>query len=130
MRRIIVLVLACALLLVSCLRPLRESEVEGTYEAEAGSARSTLMLEGNHEFHQSVQYKNGTVATAVGQWHIQPQHTGSASGLLVLTKLLRFDHEKQQGWWPGGAFSITAVGFTGIEISVDPNWGIAYRKQR
>ena len=124
----IVALIASVSCLDSCLRRLTESEVIGTYKAESDSATSTLTLKPDHTFEQTVTDKNGKTSAASGHWSLELKAPGSSIGHLYMTECLAFDHETSSGKWAGSSSSVTALGFTTVEIAVDLDWGIAYRK--
>lgn len=114
--------------LSSCLRALTESGVVGSYKAEIGDATSTLILRPDHSFEQTVQFPKMATRKASGTWQLKLKSPGSSLGRLIMTECLRFDHEMTSEKWAGGDFSVTALGFTDVEISLDPDRGVAYRK--
>ena len=105
-------------LLVGC-RSAVERDIPGTYEYQAGAGRSTLILRPDHSMSQIAQPKQGELRNISGTWKFENGLLTAKPGLFV---------PGDQSWIEDGANGVDTVGLSGVEISVDPDRGRAYRK--
>jgi hypothetical protein len=105
----------------------REVNIPGTYIAEADWGSSTLILAPNHTFHQTVQFHGGNIEYLDGTWKTSSNGNG-ISGNISFLPFLSVTHTDQGRRVDYCFSSITATGFRGMEISADPDYGIAFRK--
>lgn len=111
----------CVLLLLlgSC-QPV-EREVPGTYQAQTDWGRPTLLLKHDHTFEQSVRENEGNTKTMSGKWSLE-------KGVLTLAPCLAVNHQERDVYVPACGTSMTRLGLSSVEIALDPDAGIAYRK--
>jgi len=139
MRRFMKLALVC-FLGVSCLcvfglwfigffRSVREADVPGTYLAKTSWGNSTLVLAGDGTLQQTVRIGNGEVKHINGHWKLVGPANGSMSSNITLGPCFNMQHDRKGIYAPVSFSSIDHHGFRGMEIAVDPDWGISFKKQ-
>ena len=116
-------VLCLAALSTSSCRSVREPELLGVYSANADWGKLTLLLRKDHTMEQTVVEKNGRVDRVSGTWEFK----SDSGDRIILAPCLEFTHTPPAGY--GGACDYGVGGFlNGVEISTDPDFGVAYRK--
>jgi hypothetical protein len=111
----------------ACSLHVRDSEMVGTYKATAEWGTSTIVLKPDHTFTQSVSTKTGAYREVQGNWELD--QSGLTDAITFTHKYLSVTHN-EQGEEAGGAFaSVDPRLFGGIEISADPDYGVAFVKQ-
>ena len=107
------------------------SELAGTYHADGAWGSSTLILNPDHSFQQSVSFTNQFNGrpdgrkTATGQW-IQKRRT-TFSEAIELSSFINLSPGKNQSVVPNHEISYGALGL-GFGIEIDPGAGIYYWK--
>jgi hypothetical protein len=120
-RQVLILISGFLYIFALGCRPLRPSEVPGVYTATPDWGRSTLTLKGDHTAEQMVQTKDGKIRRLSGTWSLD-------GGDLILKPCFAVRHDEQGVRMDMCAHSIEGIGLTSVEISSDPDYGIAYRK--
>jgi hypothetical protein len=102
-------------------RPARESELPGKYVAKTDWGESTLALKNDHTSEEVMTTKEGTVEKVNGTWELK-------DGRIILKPCLLINHSPPAGKADFCDYSVEGFGVTGVEIALDPDAGIAYRK--
>ena len=110
---------------LSCGRKIHDSDLFGTYIANPDWGTSTLVLNSDHTFTQTVTTKTGSSKSVHGKWEL----TSDLQTLVLSQKFLSVTHDQQGTEADGDASSVERGLFGGIEISADPDYGIAFHKQ-
>jgi hypothetical protein len=113
-------VLACCFF--GC-RGVAEDEIAGRYVFEADLGSSTLILYPDHSMLQKVQPKQGDAKKIVGTWTFD-------KGFLYTKPCLLVPRDSRNGWIDDCGNAVEIIGSNSIEISVDPDAGLAYQKAR
>jgi hypothetical protein len=113
--------------MVGCLR-VKEADVPGTYTAKAEWGTSSLILARDHTFRQTVRLNSGEVKQTNGQWKLVGPVKNSMTFSITFTPFLNMQHDKHGIYAPGAFSSITPTLTGGMDIAIDPDWGVAYRK--
>jgi hypothetical protein len=123
-----VLILLWVAYRVGFLRKIREEKVPGTYIAKADWGSSSLAIARDHTFHQTVRRAGADDLNLDGTWRLASRSEG-VFGTIALLPCFSVTH-KDEGRKVDACYnSIQAFGLRGIEISADPDYGIAFRKQ-
>ena len=110
--------------LVGCSWRVQDAELSGTYHATADWGTSTLVLRPDHTFEQSVSTNSGIFRKVQGTWELHK----SGQSITFSKKYLSVTHD-EQGEEADAAFaSVERRIFGGVEISADPDYGIAFQK--
>ena len=124
MRRI--LLFSLLLFLPGCSRHSRETNLLGSYRADAEWGSSTLLLKADHTFEQTVSTKSGTFKKVSGEWELDT--SGLTDAITFQKKYLWVTHD-EKGEEADGAFaSVDPTLFGAPEISADPDYGISFRR--
>ena len=128
MRRLKYVALMSVLLLclVGCSWRVQDSELSGTYHAPADWGKSTLVLRPDHTFEQSVSTNSGTFRKVQGTWELDTSDTSRS--ITLSGKYLSVTHDKQGEEADGAFASVERRLFGGVEISSDPDYGIAFQR--
>ncbi len=120
----------CALCfsMMGCLR-VKEAEVPGTYTAKAEWGTSSLVLAKDHTFQQTVRLNIGVVKQMRGKWELVGPVKNSVTFSITFIPFLNMQHDRRGSYAPAAFSSITSTLTGGMDIAVDPDWGIAYRKR-
>jgi hypothetical protein len=113
------------LCLFACSWEVRDSNLAGTYRATTDWGSSTLILKADHTFAQSVTTKAGEARKIEGKWAL---NTSGPSNLITFLPYLWVSHEKRGERADAGYCSVDRTLFGGVEISADPDYGIAFRR--
>jgi hypothetical protein len=113
--------------MIGCMR-VKEADVPGTYTAKADWGTSSLILAKDHTFQQTVRLNSGEVKHMNGQWKLIGPVKNSVTYSITFIPFLNMQHDKQGVYAPGAFSSITPTLAGGMEIAIDPDWGIEYRK--
>jgi len=101
----------------------------GTYKLTAEWGSSTLTLNSDHTFTQSVSTNTGVTKRGSGTWELAHDGWGTWGDTVILRqKYLWVLHDKQGEDSDGAFASAERRIFGGVEISADPDYGIAFRK--
>ena len=113
-------VLCLAAISTSSCRSVREAELPGAYSANADWGKSTLLLRKDHTMEQTVVEKNGRVDRLSGNWEFKGDR-------IILKPCLGFNHAPPADPVDYCDYGVEGF-FSSVEISLDPDSGIAYRK--
>jgi hypothetical protein len=111
---------------LACFRRSRDADIVGTFQANPKWGTSTLVIRSDHTFEQTVSTSSGSFRRVEGRWEL---HTSTSGDSITFDqKYLSATHD-EQGEEVDGAFASVNRGlFGGVEISADPDYGIAFRK--
>ena len=98
------------------------SDIPGRYEAHEAWGDAKLVLDRRGGTKEEVRLRTGRVLTLIGRWELEE---GTLSRLPCLG--LRHDGVDEK---PIGVclYSVNGYGVGHVEISLDPSFGLAYRK--
>jgi hypothetical protein len=122
------LCLIALLPITGCSGVVTDAQAPGTYKANPDWGVSTITLEPNHDFKQTVIPKNGQPKEIVGHWKITQSGENPPYTTISLSPFFAVTKNKQGTYTIASAFSIYHVPFGGINIAADPEEGIAFRK--
>ena len=114
--------LLVCLLTSGCFRPNGDADMFGSYHADADWGTSTLILRTDHTFKQTVSTKSGLVKEGEGRWSL------SGDAITLTGKYLSVTHDDPGEETNGDFASVEKNIFGSVEISADPDYGIAFRK--
>jgi hypothetical protein len=114
--------------LIGCTQ-VKEADVPGTYTAKADWGTSTLVLADDHTFQQTVKLDSGEVKHMNGRWKLIGPVKNSVTYSITFVPFLNMQHDKRGIYAPGAFSSIDQIPFRGMEIAIDPDWGITYKKK-
>jgi ABC-type uncharacterized transport system YnjBCD ATPase subunit len=83
--------------------------------------RVKVVIKADHTFTQAVRTNNEAARTLNGKWEFK-------DGSLLLTPCLSVTHDSQGVDADACSSVVEVIGFGRAEISLDPDFGIAYRK--
>jgi hypothetical protein len=112
--------------LVGCSWRVQDADLRGTYHATTDWGTSTLILRADHTFEQTVSTNSGTFRKVKGIWELDT--SGSSRSLTLSGKYLSVTHDKQGEEADGAFASVERRLFGGVEISSDPDYGIAFQR--
>ena len=124
MRRI--LLFSLLLFLPGCSRHSRETNLIGSYRADAEWGSSTLLLKADHTFEQTVSTKSGTFKKVSGEWELDT--SGLTDAITFKKKYLSVTHDGKGEEVDGAFASVDQTLFGAPEISADPDYGISFRR--
>lgn len=129
LKRLSVVTLMIVLLFASaCSAHRGDSQMIGTYKATAQWGNSILVLNEDHTFKQTVSTNSGVYREVQGSWALD--RSGLTDAITFTHNYLSVTHNEQGEEVDGAAASVEPRLFGGIEISADPDYGIAFVKQR
>jgi hypothetical protein len=97
-------------------------DLPGRYLVTTDWGESTLILRADHTMEQGVRTKRGEIKHVSGTWDFNNETVTLKPCLEV--------RWKTEGLWAGGcANAVEVTGFGRIEIAIDSQYGLAYRKK-
>jgi hypothetical protein len=122
-RRTCIVILLALLALAAACRVVDESEIPGYYSASTDWGEATLLLRADHSMKQAIRTKDGRADELSGKWEVP------RPGEISLKPCFSVKHDVQGERIDGCFGTVDGGGASGIEISADPDWGIAYKRQ-
>jgi hypothetical protein len=114
--------LLLGVLLLGCW-PAKQTDLPGQYVVEGDWGKSVLDLRTDGSFVEEAMLKNGGTKRVEGKWKFMPRFNVSRA------PCLRIDHSGiAEDNWDGCNQSVNGYGIGHVEISLDPDFGVAYRK--
>ena len=99
----------------------------GVYRADAEWGSSTLILKADHTFEQTVSTKSGIFKKVDGGWALTTN--GATDEIEFKNRYLWITHDEQGEEANGAYATLDPNPSGGVEISADPDYEIAFRKQ-
>jgi hypothetical protein len=104
-------------------RAARLKDLPGEYVAKTDWGTSTLILRTDHTMKQEVRTNRGEVRQNSGVWTFDDEFLTTKPCLVV--------GHRTEGLWSGACGNdVTVIGFRKVEISLDPDFGLAYEKTK